>query len=273
MGTWLRVRGQVPITITTKAWERASHDVGRTLNRYIQEHFLLVFETVKKTIRDSFDDIIVGMGLDTGCLLTYNRLEHSTHETLDPTFANYDYSNVLVCFNVWDRYSKVHDGLRALRRGQKDLASIGVLMPLTDWDAKRLYEAYNKDAGTIVKYLHRTEMPYIHGLSEKVFEYLPFNSAPSAFHVLLKVGSDKESRFVLFDSGDVYVETVKTYDYDWSSPQSFELAEYRRRFEATKALESFNTRKPRTRKQKNKKARRLRANVGTTISDLEKEDD
>lgn len=266
MGSWLRIRGQVPITISPVAWDTFSKRHKQNLSCYVQEDFVLAFSEIKKIIVEVFEKN-AGFGLDNACYVSYNRLNHPNVDfrTYKQT---YDYSCVLLNLNIWDRHLMVYGGLRILRTIQRELSKVGVLMPLTQWDVDRLLDEYEKMMGiskTVKDYHYRHEDECSWKMSEFVSKIIPSDNRPSAFPVCLRVGSDAEEHFVLFDSGEVYVQKVKEYDWDWSVENGMELADYTRWFEAKKALDSFNYYKSKSRRGKAKTARRHRATVGKTI--------
>lgn len=263
MGRWLRIRGQVPITISPMAWETFSHRHNQNLSCYVQEDFVLAFSEIKKIIVGVFEKNM-GFSLDNACYVSYNWL-NSRNVDFDTLKRTYDYSNVLLNLNIWDRHSMVYGGLRILRTVQRELSKVGVLMPLTHWDVDRLLDEYEKTNGiteTNKRYYFRNEdNPW--KISES--KIIPYDNLPSAFPVCLRVGSDVEDHFVLFDSGEVYVQKVKDYDWDSSVANGMELADYTRWFEAKKALDSFNYHKSKSRRGKTKTARRHRATAGQTV--------
>ena len=163
MGTWLRVRGQVPIHITPQAWETFSTEHRWMLNRYIKEDFDFVFEKIKAVIRESFDKF--AFGPDTGCVLTYNRISDYSYNcgewSWDLYDERYDYSDVLLCFNAWDRHAQVQEGLQILHLAQRKLFDMGIFMPLTWWDSDRLF------ANTFVHTIAHTSYPSKKSVSSK----------------------------------------------------------------------------------------------------------
>lgn len=263
MGSWLRIRGQVPITISPMAWETFSQRHNQDLSCYVQEDFVLAFSEIKKIIVEVFNKN-TGFGCDSVCYVSYNWL-NSRDVDFDTLKRTYDYSNVLLNLNIWERFSMVYDGLRILRSVQKELAKVGVLMPLTQRDEGRLLDEYEKTNGiteTNKYYYYRNEdNPW--KISES--KVIPFDNHPSAYSVCLRVGSDADEHFVLFDSGEVYVQKVKEYDWDSEIANGLEIADYTRWFEAKKALDSFNYYKSKSRRGKAKTARRHRATVGQTV--------
>lgn len=287
MGSWLRIRGQVPITISPKGWKHFEEKHGRSLSSFMAEDFAVAFEDIKTIIREEFSDIVNGLGLDTECHLGYLLLDHPSFEFEMGVNGVYDYSHVLVTFNVWDRYSRVRDGLRALRAIQKRLSEIWVYLPLAEWDEDALNDHYKEALGmsraiqTKISQAVDNDEYLRWDLKEKYNQLLPERCSITAFPTCLKVSSDAEDHFVLFDSGEVYVEKVHDYSF-WDAKrelgtddfyQACEYVNYQRKFDAIKALEVFNRRRPRTRKQKAKKARRLRESVGSVAPRITKEDE
>lgn len=279
MGTWLRVRGQVPIQITPQAWETFSHEYRWMLNRYIKEDFDFVFEKIKAVIRECFDKFAYGP--DTGCVLTYNRISDYSYNcgnwTGDLYDERYDYSQVLLCFNAWDRHACVQEGLQILHLAQRKLLDMGIFMPLTWWDSDRMFEEYQKKH-QINRFIHlktnyerddRVRFKHVEGLYNRQ-KMITESCSGLDYHTFLKVASDAEKKFVLYNGGQVHVIDVK--DDPWWFGRDGDIEQYKQKFEAVKALEVFNRRKPTTRKQKNRRNRRLRDQVGAVAPRPEEND-
>lgn len=280
MGTWLRVRGQVPIHITPQAWDTFSTEHRWMLNRYIKEDFDFVFEKIKAVIREAFDKF--AFGPDTGCILTYNRISDYTYNcgewTGDLYAEKYDYSDVLLCFNAWDRHICVQEGLQILHLAQKKLFELGIVMPLTWWDSDRLFEEYDEKHGinqfirlkSHYEHNDRHRFRYVEGMVNRQ-RLITDGCSGLYYHTFLKVSSDAEDKFVLYNGGQVHVIDVKD-DPQWFGRDG-EIEQYKQKFEAVKALEVFNRRKPTTRKQKNRRNRRLRDQVGAVAPQPEDNDE
>lgn len=278
MGSWLRVRGQVPIHITSQAWETFSHEYRWTLNRYIKEDFDFAFEKIKAIIREAFDKF--AWGPDTGCILTYNRIDNysSIEWTGNLHDQRYDYSDVLVCFNAWDRHAHVQEGLQILHLAQRKLFDVGVFMPLTSWDNERLVDDYNTKHNINMLILRKSMIEHDDGVnfqyveSMKERQYLITSDCYGLYYdTFLKVASDSEDKFVLYNGGQVHVIDVKEKTFGFG--RDGEIEQYKQKFEAVKALEVFNRRKPTTRKQKNRRNRRLRDQVGAVAPQPEETDE
>lgn len=226
MGSWLRMSGNIPLTMTKEVLER--YDIT---DRYDRTQFKKVYEDIIMVFKKAFgfeDDEIV---LDVGFSVTIH--EHTfTHDMIDgKMFSDFcmveDWSHPIVSLSFYNRYDTVSFGLSCIRRVQRELLSQGILMPLCDSEIDDMIEAIRVKTGNAY--------------------------FPSIAHLSLFLTSNKEDVLHFAERG-VAVIPKEAYELPMIRDYTEELVAEKIRYK--KLTARFNHRKPTSRKARRKIQRR-----------------
>lgn len=226
MGSWLRMSGNIPLTMTEEVLER--YDIT---DRYDRTQFKKVYEDIVMVFKKAFgfehDEIV----LDVGFSVTIQ--DHTfTHDIIDgKMFSDFrmveDWSHPIVSLSFYDRYDTVSFGLGCIRRVQKELLNQGILMPLCDSEVDDMIDAIREKTGLVY-----------------------FSSIA---HLSLFLTSNNED-VLHFSERGVAVIPKEAYDLPMIRDYTEELVAEKIRYK--KLTARFNHRKPTSRKARRKVQRR-----------------